>query len=73
MLGVSDAELAALTDGPRAVVTDDCKLNLENLSALVRTVNLARALDLPISDLLRLIELSGVHPFPVARRSGPTW
>ena len=71
VLGVSDAELAALTDGPHAVVTDDRKLNLQNLSVLVRTVSLARALDLPIPDLLRLIELSGIQPFPVGETVGP--
>ncbi|KAA8877392.1 hypothetical protein F3087_44605 [Nocardia colli] len=64
VLQVSDADLTALTTGPRAV-TPNRILDLANLSALVRTVTLARALALPIPDLLRLIELyGGGGPFP---------
>ncbi|MEU0094821.1 neuraminidase-like domain-containing protein [Kribbella sp. NPDC006257] len=65
ILQVTDEDLAALVDGPRAV-TASRQLNLEHLSALVRTVSLARSLSLGIPDLLRLIELSGDGgPFPV--------
>jgi hypothetical protein len=65
-LGVTQDELSTLVAGPRAVVTTDQALSVANLSALVRTVTLAHALHLPITDLLRLIELSGVPPFPVS-------
>ncbi|MCZ0982513.1 hypothetical protein O1L60_36320 [Streptomyces diastatochromogenes] len=60
-LEVTDAELAALVGGPRAVVADT-GLTLANLSALVRTVTLARAVRLPVADLLRLCELRGGSP-----------
>ncbi|MFI0481125.1 hypothetical protein [Actinomadura sp. 9N215] len=65
ILEVTDAELAALVTGRRSV-TPNRLLNLANLSALFRTVRLARALGLSIEDLLRLIELyGGGGPFPV--------
>ncbi|WP_063043904.1 Tc toxin subunit A-related protein [Nocardia pseudovaccinii] len=65
VLQITDADLAALTTGPRSV-TPDQVLSLANLSALVRTVTLARALSLSIPDLLRLIELYGDGgPFPL--------
>ncbi|MEU9144234.1 neuraminidase-like domain-containing protein [Streptomyces sp. NPDC048349] len=60
-LEVTDAELTTLVTGPRAVVADT-RLTLANLSALVRTVTLARALRLPVADLLRLFELRGGSP-----------
>ncbi|WP_406388643.1 neuraminidase-like domain-containing protein [Streptomyces sp. NBC_00211] len=60
-LEVTDAELNALVRGPRAVVADS-QLTLANLGALVRTVTLARAVRLPIADLLRLFELRGGAP-----------
>lgn len=64
VLEVTDAELAELVTGRRSVAPNRL-LNLANLSALYRTVTLARALDLPIPDLLRLIELYGNGgPFP---------
>ncbi|MFD6161348.1 neuraminidase-like domain-containing protein [Nocardia sp. NPDC060256] len=64
VLQMTDDDLAALTTGPRAV-TPDRMLNLANLSTLVRTSTLARALYLTIPDLLRLIELiGGGGPFP---------
>ncbi|GAA4235106.1 hypothetical protein GCM10022254_41620 [Actinomadura meridiana] len=65
VLEVTDTELAALVTGRRSA-TPNRLLNLANLSALFRTVRLARALGLPIEDLLRLIELyGGGGPFPV--------
>ncbi|MFC9439763.1 neuraminidase-like domain-containing protein [Nocardia sp. NPDC057030] len=64
VLQVTDDDLTALTTGRRAV-TPDRILNLANLSSLVRTITLARALYLTIPDLLRLIELhGGGGPFP---------
>ncbi|MFF4428113.1 neuraminidase-like domain-containing protein [Streptomyces sp. NPDC001513] len=60
-LEVTDTELNLLVAGPRAVVADT-HLTLANLSALVRTVTLARALRLPVADLLRLFELRGGSP-----------
>ncbi|MFF5296340.1 Tc toxin subunit A-related protein [Paractinoplanes globisporus] len=67
VLGVTDAELAAL----RAALAPGGAADLANLSALVRTVDLARALDLPVSDLLRLMALSGLTPFPAAGPGAP--
>lgn len=65
VLEVTDAELAELVKS-RSSVAPNRLLNLANLSALYRTVTLARALDLPIPELLRLIELYGNGgPFPV--------
>ncbi|MEO3761875.1 neuraminidase-like domain-containing protein [Streptomyces sp. B5E4] len=65
VLEVTDAELAELITGPRSVAPNRL-LTLANLSALYRTVVLARALDMSIADLLRLIELyGGGGPFPV--------
>ncbi|MGW0535606.1 Tc toxin subunit A-related protein [Streptomyces sp. NPDC003032] len=65
VLEVTDTELAELVTGPRSV-TPNRLLTLANLSALYRTVTLARALDLPIAELLRLIELYGSGgPFPI--------
>ncbi|WP_407562915.1 neuraminidase-like domain-containing protein [Streptomyces sp. 184] len=65
VLEVTDAELAELVTGPRSV-TPNRLLTLANLSALYRTVVLARALDMSLADLLRLIELyGGGGPFPV--------
>jgi Tc toxin complex TcA C-terminal TcB-binding domain/Neuraminidase-like domain/Salmonella virulence plasmid 28.1kDa A protein len=63
-LAVTQDELTALVSGPYAVVTADHLLNLANLSTLLRTVTLARALQLPVPDLVRLMALSGAHPFP---------
>ncbi|MFD0076967.1 neuraminidase-like domain-containing protein [Streptomyces sp. NPDC127166] len=60
-LEITDAELATLVGGPRAVVPDT-GLTLANLSALVRTVTLAHAVRLPVADLLRLFELRGGSP-----------
>ncbi|MFE7598362.1 neuraminidase-like domain-containing protein [Streptomyces sp. NPDC057494] len=60
-LEITDAELNALVGGPRAVVADT-RLTLAHLSALVRTVTLARAVRLPVADLLRLFELRGGSP-----------
>ncbi|MGW8361966.1 Tc toxin subunit A-related protein [Streptomyces wedmorensis] len=60
-LEVTDAELTTLVAGPRAVVPDT-RLTLANLSALVRTVTLARAVRLPVADMLRLFELRGGGP-----------
>ncbi|MFJ5262266.1 neuraminidase-like domain-containing protein [Streptomyces sp. NPDC088387] len=65
VLEVTDAELAELVTGPRSV-TPSRLLTLANLSALYRTVVLARALDMSLADLLRLIELyGGGGPFPL--------
>ncbi|MFD3523519.1 neuraminidase-like domain-containing protein [Streptomyces sp. NPDC058653] len=63
VLEVTDSELALLVDGPLAVVADS-RLTLANLSALLRTVTLARAVRLPVADLLRLFELRGRGPLP---------
>ncbi|MFE2147568.1 hypothetical protein ACFXA3_38565 [Streptomyces sp. NPDC059456] len=60
-LEITDAELTALVGGPRAVVADT-RLTLAHLGALVRTVTLARAVRLPITELLRLFELRGGSP-----------
>ncbi|GHD82689.1 Tc toxin subunit A-related protein [Streptomyces goshikiensis] len=60
-LEVTDTELNALVSGPRAVVADT-RLTRANLSSLVRTVTLARAVRLPVADLLRLFELRGGSP-----------
>ncbi len=43
------------------------KLTLESLTVLFRHVSLARALDLSVTDLLRLISLSGLDPFYKAK------
>ncbi|MFK0236634.1 Tc toxin subunit A-related protein [Streptomyces vinaceus] len=65
VLEITDAEFAELVTGPRSVVPSR-RLTLAGLSALYRTVTLARAMDLPIADLLRLIELYGNGgPFPL--------
>ncbi|GHH82759.1 hypothetical protein GCM10018793_43130 [Streptomyces sulfonofaciens] len=64
VLEVTDEELAELVTGRRSVAPNRI-LTLANLTALYRTVLLARALDLPVADLLRLIELYGDGgPFP---------
>ncbi|MEZ0109731.1 hypothetical protein ABH920_003745 [Catenulispora sp. EB89] len=73
VLQVTDAELAGLVGGARAVVPDGL-LNLANLTALVRATTLARALGLSIPDYLRLVELAGASgPFPAlaAAAAGP--
>jgi hypothetical protein len=70
-LAVTQDELTALVSGPYAVVTADHLLNLANLSTLLRTVTLARALHLPVPDLARLMALSGAHPFPIAAGMSP--
>nr|WP_238352730.1 neuraminidase-like domain-containing protein [Kribbella solani] len=59
VLQVTDEELLLLVNGPRSV-TPDRTVTLDNLSALVRTVTLAKALGLSVADLLRLMELSGL-------------
>ncbi|MGW0875342.1 Tc toxin subunit A-related protein [Streptomyces sp. NPDC002740] len=64
VLEVTDEELAELVTGRRSVAPNRL-LNLANLTALYRTVTLARALELPVPELLRLIELYGNGgPFP---------
>ncbi|TDD63458.1 hypothetical protein E1263_00460 [Kribbella antibiotica] len=66
VLQVTDVELADLTVSRRAV-TPNRILNLRNLSALVRTVRLARAVGLSVPELLRLMELYGLGgPFSLA-------
>ncbi|WP_369230798.1 neuraminidase-like domain-containing protein [Streptomyces sp. R21] len=64
VLEITDEELAELVTGRRSV-TPSRLLDLANLTALYRTVTLARALELPVPELLRLIELYGNGgPFP---------
>ncbi|WP_225826711.1 neuraminidase-like domain-containing protein [Streptomyces naphthomycinicus] len=64
VLEVTDEELAELVTGRRSVAPNRL-LDLANLTALYRTVVLARALGLPVAELLRLIELYGDGgPFP---------
>ena len=62
-LRVSAEDLTALVEGPDAVVTAAQRLDLENLSRLFRHASLARALKLPVRDLVTLIGLTGVDPF----------
>ncbi|NEY30610.1 hypothetical protein GTU99_00010 [Streptomyces sp. PRKS01-65] len=68
-LEITDGELTALVTGERAVVADT-RVTLANLSALVRTVTLARAVRLPVADLLRLFELRGGGPLRPDGRAG---
>ncbi|MFF8731200.1 neuraminidase-like domain-containing protein [Streptomyces sp. NPDC015171] len=64
VLEVTDEELAELLTGRRSVAPNRL-LDLANLTALYRTVVLARALGLTVAELLRLIELYGDGgPFP---------
>ncbi len=62
-LSIGEPDLAALLSGPYAVVPANPKLNRANLTRLARTVTLARALDLPVPDLLRLLVISDTKPF----------
>ena len=65
-LGVSHDELTVLLAGETAIVAGD-GLHLADLSALLRTVTLARAVGRPIPELLALIDLAGAAdaPFPL--------
>lgn len=60
--GIKAADLALLTAGTDAVVSND-NLNLTNLSKLYRVVSLARALKLTIPEYLSIRKLSGLDPF----------
>jgi hypothetical protein len=60
---------AQLTDGPNQ---QPAALNLANLSTLYRHALLAKALKLPIKDLLALMALTGSSPFKTAGDPGPT-
>jgi Tc toxin complex TcA C-terminal TcB-binding domain/Neuraminidase-like domain/Putative peptidoglycan binding domain len=61
-LGVSTSDLALLTTGGVAAVTDD-NLNLTNLSKLYRVVSFAKSLKLSISEYQSIRKLSGIDPF----------
>jgi len=59
-LGLSHDEIEAVLTAAQA---SDRDLTLGNLSILLRHVVLARGLDLPLADLLTLLNLSTRHPF----------
>ncbi|MCP9448641.1 MAG: neuraminidase-like domain-containing protein [Nitrospira sp.] len=65
-LGVTEGDLHALL---QALDETSRSLNLRTLSALYRTVSLARALRLSVKDLLALKALSGRDPFADPRAS----
>ncbi|MEU1229847.1 neuraminidase-like domain-containing protein [Streptomyces sp. NPDC005828] len=69
-LEITDADLTVMLSGPHAVVADT-RVTLANLSALVRTVTLARAVRLPVADLLRLFDLRGGSPLRPDGRPAP--
>ncbi len=58
-----EMELLIETQLDDGATDSDHTLDLENLSKLYRVVSLANAVDLPVRDLVVLIELSGRDPF----------
>jgi len=65
-LGISADDLALLLDR-LAATSPNPSLNIANLSWLYRHASLARALQRPITELLSLLDLSGIEPFDPAR------
>jgi hypothetical protein len=61
-LHVSGADLTALR-GHLGLADDTAALTLASLSSLLRSVTLARALQLNVRDLVRMLDLSGLQPF----------
>ncbi|MES2787201.1 MAG: neuraminidase-like domain-containing protein [Pseudomonadota bacterium] len=61
-LHVSGADLTALRDY-LGLANDAAALTLASLGSLLRFVTLARALQLNVRDLIRMLDLSGLQPF----------
>ncbi|GAA1704218.1 hypothetical protein GCM10009745_59670 [Kribbella yunnanensis] len=59
VLQITDDELQLMVNGP-ASVTPDRMTTVANLTSLFRTVTLARALELSVTEFLRVTELSGL-------------
>lgn len=63
-LHVSGPDLATLRGhAPLGLADDTAALTLAGLGSLLRFVTLARALQLNVRDLLRMLDLSGLQPF----------
>jgi hypothetical protein len=67
-LRISSADLVAIGQDagycdPQSAIWDPATLTLANLSMLYRYALLARSLDLSVSDLIKLNNLTGLHPF----------
>lgn len=65
-LGLTADDVRRVLEGARLSL-DDAPLSVANVSLLYRHVLLARALKLPVRDLITLRQLSGIDPFtPIA-------
>ncbi|AMN67511.1 neuraminidase-like domain-containing protein [Psychrobacter sp. P11G5] len=66
-LGLTSASELDLIIQKRGI---DGALNLANLSELYRVVTMAKALRLPVADLLHFIDLTGLNPFALENLEG---